>query len=81
MLTAFHYFGCNVVDFTDRQPYTKKADLLGITHCFVDRRMTELSADEKRTFQEARVPLLTMMFIQACVEQDVMPNVEDFRAR
>ncbi|XP_037044604.1 DNA topoisomerase 2-binding protein 1 isoform X3 [Bradysia coprophila] len=72
--------GCGVV-VDLKQPYTKQEDFQGITHCFVDKRMAEMSTAEKGALIAAGVHIVTMLYIQACVEQDVMPNVKDFAAR
>ncbi|KAG4077548.1 hypothetical protein HA402_002975 [Bradysia odoriphaga] len=72
--------GCGVV-VDLQQPYTKQEDFQGITHCFVDRRMAPMTSAEKGALIAAGVHIVTMLYIQACVEQDVMPNVKDFAVR
>ncbi|KAG4066286.1 hypothetical protein HA402_000510 [Bradysia odoriphaga] len=72
--------GCGVV-VDLKQPYTKQKDFQGITHCFVDRRMGQMSSAEKDALKAAGVHIVTMLYIQACVDQDVMPNVKDFAVR
>lgn len=40
-----------------------------------------MSPAERDALAAAGVHLVSMMFIQACVELDVMPNVKDFPPR
>lgn len=61
-----------------REPYSQQTNFLGITHCFVDRRAKELPEAEKRALQEAGVHVVTILYLQACLQEDTLPSVKDF---
>lgn len=75
----FAKFNLVLVPSQNRQPYETSKEALTATHCVLDTR-NKLSSVDRQALQKAGVACVNIMYLQAYVSSDTVPDPKDFAA-
>lgn len=80
-LIHFHFTSFTNVDRCIREPYAEQKDFQGVTHCFVDKRMHEISLADRTAMKRAGVHLVTVLYLSTCVNDKTLLPIDDYIAK
>lgn len=70
----------NIRNFEFREPYAEQKDFQEVTHCFVDKRMKEMSNTDKMAMRMAGVPCVNMLYLRACTLEGNLLSLTHYAA-